>query len=306
MKAEVRNGRPVRIATLAMAILATFAIELAIAEPGHPPLAVLASAAAFPPALGQGAQQGGPAPRDVHQPQRLQPRRPVLQGDGQEAGADFPVPRQLAGYEAVEPTGSAHLLDGQTVEEAGERVGEVERGRGVQRAFQQVLVLDDQPGQLEPAAQRAYSRRKIERQVAGLERRLALLQIAQRADLGQQHGLPAGRGDERLGQRASAATGGHEHHRVGERLRPVLRERGVEARGEVGDERAVRGDGAPARTPARQTAPPARPGRRRTGPESSPLPPRPKPRLGVVKVGGAGDVDDLGVGDRAEQPTLAG
>ncbi len=44
---EIRTGRPVRLATLAMAILATFAIELAVAEAGRPPLAVLAAASGF-------------------------------------------------------------------------------------------------------------------------------------------------------------------------------------------------------------------------------------------------------------------
>jgi protein-glutamine gamma-glutamyltransferase len=47
LKAEVCSGRSVGIATLAMVILATFAIELAIADPAHPPLAVLASASGF-------------------------------------------------------------------------------------------------------------------------------------------------------------------------------------------------------------------------------------------------------------------
>jgi len=42
---EPRTGRPVRLATLAMVILATLAIELAISEPGRPALNVLASAA---------------------------------------------------------------------------------------------------------------------------------------------------------------------------------------------------------------------------------------------------------------------
>jgi len=45
LNAEVRTGRPIRIATLIMTILATFAIELAIAEPGLSPLRLVPSTA---------------------------------------------------------------------------------------------------------------------------------------------------------------------------------------------------------------------------------------------------------------------
>ena len=47
LKPDLITGRSVRLATLAMATLATFAIELAIADRGHPPILVLASASAL-------------------------------------------------------------------------------------------------------------------------------------------------------------------------------------------------------------------------------------------------------------------
>ena len=171
------------------------------------------------PLLGEGVEQPHPALGDIDQAALRQPGGPGLEGDAQEFGRAAPVGGHVQLDQAVEPVeGASDLLDLQVVEEAGQGVGHLQRPGGVE-ASTQTGVAGDQTGQLEAAGARVDGRRDVQRQVARLERRLALIQVADGADLRQQGRPAADRADEGLGQHAGPAPGRHEHDRFGQRLR---------------------------------------------------------------------------------------
>ena len=142
----------------------------------------------------------------------------------------------------------AHLLDLHGIEEGAEAVGQVQGVPGVYPVpLQQVGVVADQPGQLEPAAQRADRRRQVHGQVAGLEGRLALVQVPQGADLRQKGRLAMGRADKGLRQRPHAPPGGGQNNGVGQGLGPDGGQDLHQPPGQVVDERPVGGNVEPSR-----------------------------------------------------------
>ncbi len=202
----------------------------------------------LPPRQAEAAQQHHPAGGDVDEAQILQAARPDLQGEVEEPRRRLPVAGQLALHQGLDRARVAGLLDLAGVEERRQRVGQFEGRPGVEAALQQVFVFRHQPRQLEPAAPGTDRRRQVERQVARFERRLALVEVAERADLRQQHGLRVTGVQKRLGQRPRRAAGRQQDHRVGQGRRIRRRQRADQPSGEILQERAVRGDREPART----------------------------------------------------------
>jgi len=138
------------------------------------------------------------------------------------------------------------LLDLAGVEEAGEGVGQFQGRSGVEAAFEQIFIFGHQPGQFEALAQGADGGGQVEGQVTRLERRLALVQVAQGADLRQQHRALARRLQKRLGQGAGGAAGGQQDGGFREAFHAAGREGPPHARGQISQKRPVRGDGEPA------------------------------------------------------------
>ncbi len=94
--------------------------------------------------------------------------------------------------QAVELVGGIDLFQRQRVEKRRQRVGQIERQLARRRtAIEAVIVLSDQPRQLEPAPERRQRRRQVEAQSIQIERRLAFVEITDGADLRQQHRLAA-------------------------------------------------------------------------------------------------------------------
>ena len=78
----------------------------------------------------------------------------------------------------------------------------------------------DQPRQLEAPALGPDGRRQVERQVTWLERRLALIEIAQGAHLRQQQAATARMADEGFGQAPHCSPVGQQHEGVRQGFRP--------------------------------------------------------------------------------------
>ncbi len=122
------------------------------------------------------------------------------------------------------------------------------------------LVLANQPAQFETPAQRPHRGRQAQGQLARFERRFALVQVPERADLRQEQGPAAGEVHERFGEGPRAAPRRQEHHRPAQ----ALAAEGVQqAAGEVVQERAVRRNGKPARRRSLQRTHPRAPSRSR-------------------------------------------
>ncbi len=200
----------------------------------------------FRPLTFQRPQQAHPPLRHVDQAEFGQAFGPGVERDPQEVGRALPVLGHLGRRQGVDP-GAVGLLDLQAVEEAGQGVGQLQGGGRVDRPVEQAPVLGDQTGQLEAPAIGRDGRRQVERQVARLERRLALVEVAERAHLGQQHRLAAGHGQEGLGQGAGAAAGRRQDDGLGQALGAEGRERFGQSPREVEGERTMRRDGEPAR-----------------------------------------------------------
>jgi len=128
--------------------------------------------------FGQRAQQGDPALAGVDDAERLKPLRPGGQRSLQKGAGDLPVLGQLHVHQAGQGARRIHLLDLQAVEEAPQGVGQLQGGRGVQIPRQQMFVGLDQSGQLQPPAQGIDGRGQACGQIAGLEGRLAGVEIA--------------------------------------------------------------------------------------------------------------------------------
>ena len=184
----------------------------------------------------------------------MQALGPGAHGQAQEVGGDLPVAGHLALHQRIDAVGAARLLQLQPVDEAGQGVGQLQGGPSVQRTVQQVLVLDHEPRQLESPPQGGHRGGQGQRRFAGLERRLAFVDVAQGADLRQQHGASAGGADESGGQLTRPAAGGEQHDRVGQGLGTVGGQRVPQPVGEIVEEGTVRGDGEPARALASQQA----------------------------------------------------
>ncbi len=199
------------------------------------------------PGLRQGAQQPGAALGRIDQPELGQPLGPGLHRDGQEVGRHLPVAGQVALHQAgdtVQPPLARDLLDLQAVQEARQGVGQLKGARRVQRAAEQVLGAGRQARQLEPAAIGVDGRGQVQGQVARFERRLALVEIAERPNLRQQQGPPAAGRHEGFRQGAHAAPRGQQHHGLGQGL---VRQGVHEPGRQIGQERPMRRDGEPAR-----------------------------------------------------------
>ncbi len=104
------------------------------------------------------------------------------------------------GRDLVQAVGMAQLLQLHGVQETGQGVGQLQGAGGVQRMTETGLVLGHQLAELETSPQGTDRGRQAQRHLAGFERWLALIQVPQGPDLGQQQGLAARHGDERLRQ----------------------------------------------------------------------------------------------------------
>ena len=176
---------------------------------------------ALPPTLRQRPQDSDAALGHVHQPQGAQAQGPVAQRQSQELGGDLPVAGQLLGRQGLEGArGDLRLLDLHGVEEAGQGVGQLQGGGGVQVALEDMLVGHHDPRQLAATPQGRDGGGEVQADVARLEGRLARVEVAQGADLRQEGGLPVGGVHKGFGQSAGRAAGGREHHGLGEPLRP--------------------------------------------------------------------------------------
>ena len=122
---------------------------------------------------------------------------------------------EVGGDQVGEAAPGADLLDLQAVEEGPQGVGQLQGGGGVEVAAQLLLVALHQGDQFEAATQGIDGRGQVDGQVAGLEGRLALVQIPQGPDLGRQHRAAPGSGDEGVGQRPCAPAGGGQDHGLG-------------------------------------------------------------------------------------------
>ncbi len=150
-------------------------------------------------------------------------------------------------------------------------------------------MVGDQPRQLVAAAAGRDRRRQVERQVARLERRLALVEVAQRPHLRQQHRAGAGDRQEGVGEIAAGAAGGGQHGGFGERIGAERRQRLGQAPRQVLQERAASLDVEPARL------------RRSEEAHAVSL----EPRLRRGQRGGVADLHPVAVGDDAEEPAAA-
>jgi hypothetical protein len=198
------------------------------------------------PGAGQGPQQGHPPGAHIHHAQGRQAPGPFGQGHLQEFPADPPVLGQVGGHQGAQVVVVPHLLDLQAVQEASQGIGQLQGRAGVQLALQGRLMVLHQPDQLEAAAQGRDPGGQVHGQVAGLEGRLALVQVPQGADLRRQDRLAAAHGDEGVGQGPGAAPGGGQHHGLGQGVGPQGRQGVEQALGQVVDEGPVGGDGEPA------------------------------------------------------------
>ena len=191
--------------------------------------------------LGQGAQQLGTALRHIDKAQFGEPSRPKLGRDPQRRRRYLPVLRELTGRERHGVGRKLDFLDGGGVDGGGQRVSELEHpGSAVTGEVLQMIM--HQPRQLEPPPQRTDGRRKIERQIARFERRLAFLQIAEREDLREQYRTAPRRCHESFGQRPGAAPTGGQHGRLGQPRGIAPADVFEQYSGEVDQERPVRVD----------------------------------------------------------------
>ncbi len=99
---------------------------------------------------------------------------------------------QLGADQAGQPVADLDLLDLQAVQEAAQGVGQLQGRAGADagRRARAPVSSDDQPGEFEAPAQGLDGGGQVERQVAGLERRLAGLQVAQGRIWGGSTALP--------------------------------------------------------------------------------------------------------------------
>ncbi len=199
------------------------------------------------PPRGQGVQQRDASGGDVDQAQLGQAPGPDLDRQFEEVSGNPPVARHLHVHPALDRAKGADLFDLETVQKAGQGVGQLERTRSVKRALESVLVFDDQPRQLKAAAPGRNRRRQVQGQLPRLEGRLTFVQVAQGADAGQQQRPPAADLDEGLHQAPRRPPGGRQHDGVRQSLGTEWRQLGMQARRQVLDERPVRRDGEPAR-----------------------------------------------------------
>ena len=162
---------------------------------------------------------------------------------------------------AVQGVEIGDLLDLYAVQETGEGVTQLKGAGRVQVAVKQVGVVDHQPRQLEPPSPGRDRRRQVQGHVPRFERRLALVQVAEGADLRQQQGLAARHRNKGLGQGPRAAPGRGEDQGVGQGLGAHRRKGGQQAAGEILDEGPVGRNGEPARPGGvQETHGPNRPG----------------------------------------------
>ena len=285
--AALRRARPRRLSTSAAAL--TVPVE---------PAAITGPCGGCSvPALGQQAQQPWRAARrGSTSPMRRQPLGPGLDRQAEEVGrraASARRSRPRPGWRPARRSSTSSMLAG--IEEAAEGVGQLQRAhrRQVRRE-----ILDDHPRHLEPARQGGDGGRQVEAQFAGRERRLVLLQIAERPHLRQQHGAVAAQLRQGGGEGARRAAVGQQDGRVGQGLRRLVAQPVEHARGQVLEEGPVRGDGEPARalpSPAKGSKRSRSCGRLRR-----------QPRLGLVARLRVADVHPVAVQDAAVQPPRGG
>ena len=137
------------------------------------------------PLFGQAAQQADAALGDVHQAKLAQPRRPGLHRDVEEVRRLLPVAGEVALHQTLDLSGRIDLLDLAAVEEGGQGVGEGQNLGGIDAPAERALMLGDEARQLEPSSPGRDRRGQVDRHVARLERRLALVEIADHPDLRQ-------------------------------------------------------------------------------------------------------------------------
>jgi hypothetical protein len=191
------------------------------------------------PARRQAPQQRDPAGGDVHQPELGQAGWPGDEGEAQELRRQSPVAREVTFHQRGDPGRIALLLHLAGVEETRQGVGKVEGFDGVDRALEQARIGGHEPGQLEPAALRIDRRRQLEGFVGGLERRLALLEVAQSEDPRQQRRRAGRRLDEGGRQLAAGPAGRQQDQGRGHRLRLARREHRRDAGRQIGQERLL-------------------------------------------------------------------
>ncbi|MNX41935.1 hypothetical protein D3C86_723490 [compost metagenome] len=196
------------------------------------------------PGLGQTTQQGGAAPGRVDQTEGLQPLGPGLDGEAEEAGAVLPVSGQILFGQPGDARQVGHFFQLAGIEEAAQGVGHFQRAQGLQARLE---FLGDHPRHLEATRQGGDGGRQVQTQFAGGKGRLILLQIAERAHLGQQDGAVAGQTAERRGEGAGGAAVGQQDGGVGQGLGRLIAQPVEHARREVFEEGPPGGHGAPAR-----------------------------------------------------------
>ena len=132
------------------------------------------------PALGQEPQQDGASLGRVHQTQFGQPLRPGLDRQGQEVRRSPPVLGQVRIDQIADPGQVLDLFDLAGIEEAGERIGQLQRPQGPQVVVVLILAAKfacDHPRHLEPAGQGGDGGRQVKPELARRERLFVLLQI---------------------------------------------------------------------------------------------------------------------------------
>ena len=196
------------------------------------------------PSPGQHPQQLRPSPGRIDQPHRLQPLGPGMDRQTQEGRRRLPVLGHVLGGQGGDPFGLDHLLDVAGIQKGSQAVGQLQRPH---RRHAGRELLHDHPRHLEPARQGRDGRRQVQTQVARRERRLVLLQIAQRPHLGQQHRPVTGLRGQRRPERPRRAPVGQQEGRVRQGLRRMVPQPVQHTRRQIVEEGPMRGDHEPAR-----------------------------------------------------------
>lgn len=180
----------------------------------------------------------------IDQTERRQPLGPGLDGEAEEAGAVLPVGGQILFGQSGDARQVGHFLQLAGIEEAAQGVGHFQRAQGLHARLE---LLGDHPRHLEAAGQGGDGGGQVQTQFAGGEGRLVLLQIAERADLGQQDGAVASQLAQCRGEGASGAAVGQQDGGVGQGLGCLIAEPVEHPRREVLEEGPPGRHGAPAR-----------------------------------------------------------
>ena len=133
----------------------------------------------FGPGVGQPPQQGRPPPRRIDEPELGQASRPGIGRQPQEVDRLQPVFGHVSVDQALQPGQILDLFQLAGIEKPPQRLGQVQRPHRTELG----PVTGHQPRQLETAGQGRDGRRQVQTQLSGRERRLVLLQIAQRPNL---------------------------------------------------------------------------------------------------------------------------